>query len=141
MRYGLTIGFALVAAAAMASQGLAQVTPRMRPPGVTDSAISWGKALFHGSARCDRCHGLGGRGSPYGPDLADAVWWHGPGSYEWLVREVTHGIPANLTVTGDPMPAHGGVPMSEGDARAVAAYVWMISHPAKPPLRQMPEQQ
>jgi mono/diheme cytochrome c family protein len=119
----------------------AQVTPRARPAGVTDSAISWGKALFHGSARCDRCHGLGGRGTAYGPDLADGVWWHGPGSYDWLVREVAHGIPANLTVTGDPMPSRGAAPMSQVDVQAVAAYVWAISHPAQPPLRQMPEQQ
>lgn len=120
---------------------LAQVTPRERPAGVTDSAISWGKALFHGSARCDRCHGRGARGSPYGPDLADAIWWHGPGSYEWLVREVTHGIPANLTVTGDPMPARGQVNMSDADVRAVAAYLWAVSHPPKPPLWPGPEPQ
>jgi mono/diheme cytochrome c family protein len=132
----LALGLALGAVAAPLA---AQVTPRARPAGVTDSAISWGKALFHGSARCDRCHGLGGRGSAYGPDLADAIWWHGPGSYEWLVREVSHGIPSNLTVTGDPMPARGQVTMSEADVRAVAAYVWAISHPAKPPLSPAPE--
>jgi mono/diheme cytochrome c family protein len=124
-----------------ASPLLGQVTPRERPPGVTDSAISWGKALFYGSARCDRCHGLGARGTAYGPDLADAIWWHGPGSYEWLVREVSHGIPANLTVTGDPMPARGRVKMSDADVRAVAAYVWANSHPPKPPLSPGPEPQ
>jgi mono/diheme cytochrome c family protein len=128
-----------LALSAWAGPMMAQVTPRVRPDGVTDSTISQGRALFHGSARCDRCHGLGGRGSPYGPDLADAIWWHGPGSYEWLVREVTHGIPENLTVTGDPMPAHGPAKMSDAEVRAVAAYVWAISHPAKPPLRPGPE--
>jgi len=130
------LGLALCAAAAPM---VAQVTPRERPTGVTDSAISQGKALFYGSARCDRCHGLGGRGTPYGPDLADAIWWHGPGSYEWLVREVSHGIPENLTVTGDPMPARGRTNMSDSEVRAVAAYVWAISHPAKPPLLRGPE--
>jgi len=124
---------------AAATPVIAQATPRQRPTGVTDSAISRGKALFHGSARCDRCHGLGGRGTPYGPDLADAIWWHGPGSYDWLVREVSHGIPANLTVTGDPMPAGEQMNLSEAEVRAVAAYVWAISHPAKPPLARVPE--
>jgi mono/diheme cytochrome c family protein len=52
---------------------------------------------------------------------------------------VSHGIPSNLTVTGDPMPARGQVTMSEADVRAVAAYVWAISHPAKPPLSPAPE--
>jgi mono/diheme cytochrome c family protein len=109
------------------------VTPRDRPEGVTDSAITWGEALFRGPANCSRCHGDRGRGSEYGPDLADAVWWHGPGTFEWLVKEVTHGIPENLTVTGGRMPARGWAPMNEADVRAVAAYVWAISHPAKPP--------
>ena len=110
-----------------------QVVPRERPSGVTDSAIAWGQALFQGPANCSRCHGRTGRGSAYGPDLADAIWWHGPGSYEWLVREVSHGIPENLTVTGEPMPPRGQAAMNEQDVRAVAAYVWAISHPPKPP--------
>lgn len=129
-----TITVAWIVLALGGAGGLAgQVVPRERPSGVTDSAISWGKALFHGPANCSRCHGRDGRGTAYGPDLADAIWWHGPGSYEWLVREVTHGIPENLTVTGDPMPARGQTAMNELDVRAVAAYVWAISHPAKPP--------
>jgi mono/diheme cytochrome c family protein len=113
-----------------------QVTPRDRPADVTDSAIAWGRALFEGGANCSRCHGRDGRGTAYGPDLADAIWWHGPGTYEWLVQEVTHGIPEQLTVTGDPMPARGFAPMPEADARAVAAYVWAISHPPKPVRRE-----
>lgn len=116
----------------------AQVTPRDRPEGVTDSAIAWGEALFRGPANCSRCHGERGRGSGYGPDLADAIWWHGPGSFEWLVREVTHGIPENLTVTGGLMPARGWAPMNDADVRAVAAYVWAISHPPKPPPPEPP---
>lgn len=113
-----------------------QVRPPNRPAEVTDSAIAWGKALYEGSANCSKCHGDRGRGTEFGPDLADAIWWHGPGTYEWLVREVTHGIPENLTVTGQPMPPHGWVPMHEADVRAVAAYVWAISHPPQPPPRQ-----
>jgi mono/diheme cytochrome c family protein len=128
----------LVLGAAAAPIG-AQVTPRMRPAGVTDSAISRGKTLFYGAARCVRCHGLGGRGTPYGPDLADAIWWHGPGSYEWLAREVSHGIPSNLTVTGDPMPAGERLNLTDAEVHAVAAYVWAISHPSKPPLAHAPE--
>ena len=111
----------------------AQVPPPDRPEGVTDSAIAWGEALFRGPANCSRCHGDRGRGSGYGPDLADAIWWHGPGTFEWLVREITHGIPENLTVTGGRMPSRGWAPMNDADVRAVAAFVWSISHPPKPP--------
>ena len=125
--------WALLIATPFLAAGLdAQVIPRNRPAEITDSAIAWGKALFEGSANCSRCHGPGGRGTEYGPDLADAIWWHGPGSYEWLVREVTHGIPENLTVTGQPMPPRGWAPMHEADVKAVAAYVWSISHPPRP---------
>jgi mono/diheme cytochrome c family protein len=135
MRYGFLV---LIATVLPVTPALSQVTPRERPAGVTDSAIAWGRALFQGSANCSRCHGKSGRGTAYGPDLADAIWWHGPGTYQWLVKEVAHGIPRNLTVTGDPMPARGAVPMNELDTRAVAAYVWGISHPPKPPLPEPP---
>jgi mono/diheme cytochrome c family protein len=118
----------------------AQTLPRARPADITDSAIAWGKGLFEGSANCSRCHGVNGRGTEFGPDLADAIWWHGPGTFEWLVREVTHGIPENLTVTGLPMPARGWAPMHEADVRAVAAYVWSISHPPRPVPARMDRQ-
>jgi len=130
MRYLFSV---LLGGVVLATPAFGQVTPRERPAGVTDSAIAWGKALFQGSANCSRCHGRDGRGTEYGPDLADVIWWHGPGTYEWLVAEVTHGIPQNLTVTGGIMPARGTVPMNALDVRAVAAYVWAISHPPKPP--------
>ncbi len=132
MRYTIAGALLVTAIAATGPLG-AQATPRERPAGVTDSAITWGQSLFQGPANCSRCHGLNGRGTAYGPDLADAIWWHGPGTFEWLVREVNHGIPANLTVTGEPMPSRGMAPMNELDVRAVAAYVWAISHPPKPP--------
>ena len=138
MRYLFPV---LLGAVVLATPASGQVTPRERPAGVTDSAIAWGKALFQGSANCSRCHGKDARGTEYGPDLADVIWWHGPGTYEWLVREVTHGIPENLTVTGGIMPARGTAPMNELDTRAVAAYVWAISHPPKPPRPEAPRTQ
>lgn len=135
MRYLFSV---LLGGMALATPVSGQVTPRERPAGVTDSAIAWGKALFQGSANCSRCHGRDARGTEYGPDLADVIWWHGPGTYEWLVGEVTHGIPENLTVTSGIMPARGMAPMNELDTRAVAAYVWAISHPPKPPRPEPP---
>jgi len=110
----------------------AQGAPSARPSGVTDSAIAWGKALFHGSANCSACHGVGARGTEQGPDLADAIWLHGPGTYESIVTQVLHGVPARESVGGEPMPIRGWTPMNDADVRAVAAYVWSISHPPKP---------
>jgi hypothetical protein len=34
------------------------------------------------------------------------------------------------------MPARGMAPMNQLDVQAVAAYVWAISHPPKPPRRE-----
>jgi len=109
----------------------AQATPE-RPAGVTDSAIAWGNALYHGSANCAACHGAQGGGTDEGPALTGGLWLHGPGTYEWLVEQIKTGIPAHRTMTGKPMPMRGWVPMNDQDVQAVAAYVWSITHPPRP---------
>ncbi|HEX2449719.1 MAG TPA: c-type cytochrome, partial [Gemmatimonadales bacterium] len=68
-----------------ATPAAAQRAPAPRPPGVTDSAIVWGRHLFHGSANCAACHGDDAQGTRDGPALTGAIWLHGPGTYEWLV--------------------------------------------------------
>ncbi|MEP6573858.1 MAG: cytochrome c [Gemmatimonadota bacterium] len=109
----------------------AQVAAPPRPAGVTDSSIAWGSRLFHGSAKCSRCHGEEARGTDDGPALTGAIWLHGPGTYEWLVEQITRGIPAHQTWTGRPMPARGWSQMPDDDVRAVAGYVWSITHPPR----------
>lgn len=131
MRFVALLTLLLCAAAAEAS---AQGTrPEVRPAGVTDSAIAWGRELFHGSANCAACHGDGGRGTDRGPNLTGALWLHGPGTYESLIAQVNHGVPAGRSYSGEAMPPRGMVPMPEDAVRAVAAYVWSISHPPQPP--------
>jgi mono/diheme cytochrome c family protein len=130
MKAGRLIVLLLAGAGDLAAQG--QV-PSQRPPGVTDSAIAWGQNLFHGSAGCSTCHGEGGRGTERGPNITGAIWLHGPGTYESLIEQVKHGVPASRSYTGEGMPPRGKVPMSEEAVRAVAAYVWSISHPPQPP--------
>jgi mono/diheme cytochrome c family protein len=112
---------------------LAQVNPEPRPPGVTDSAVAWGKALFHGSANCSACHGVEGSGTTVGPPLTGALWLHGPGTYEWLADQIRRGIPAHGSMSGLAMPMRGWSMMNDDDVRAVAAYVWSITHPPRPP--------
>jgi mono/diheme cytochrome c family protein len=111
----------------------AQVSPRPRPEGVTDSSIAWGRQLFHGSANCASCHGREARGTDEGPALTGALWLHGPGTYAWLVDQIKRGIPAHQTWTGKPMPMRGWSNMPDDDVRAVAAYVWALTHPPRPP--------
>jgi mono/diheme cytochrome c family protein len=130
MRAGWVVVGLLAVAGDLAAQGR---PPSQRPPGVTDSAIVWGQHLFHGSAGCATCHGEGGRGTERGPNITGAIWLHGPGTYESLIEQVKHGVPASRSYTGEGMPPRGKVPMSEEAVRAVAAYVWSISHPPQPP--------
>ena len=54
-----------------------------------------------------------------------------PGTYEWLVEQIKLGIPAHETWTGKPMPMRGWSNMPDHDVRAVAAYVWAITHPPR----------
>jgi mono/diheme cytochrome c family protein len=111
----------------------AQVNPEPRPAAVTDSAVAWGKALFHGSANCSACHGVEGSGTDVGPPLTGGLWLHGPGTYEWLVDQIRRGIPAHSSMSGLAMPMRGWSLMSDYDVSAVAAYVWSITHPPRPP--------
>jgi mono/diheme cytochrome c family protein len=104
-----------------------------RPPAVTDSTIAEGKELFHGSARCNACHGDNGRGTDRGPSLTGAVWLHGDGSYDSIVKQVLHGVPASASMSGEAMPIRGWEPMNDEEVQAVAAYVWSITHPPRAP--------
>ncbi|NNG16006.1 MAG: cytochrome c [Gemmatimonadales bacterium] len=111
---------------ATVSPVLAQKATRERPPGVTDSAIAVGRALFHGTANCAGCHGVEGQGSEAAPALTDAVWLHGDGSYEMISKLVLHGVTRYESTEGKPMPMRGWAPISDDQVRAVAAYVWSI---------------
>jgi mono/diheme cytochrome c family protein len=129
MRRGQLVGWLVLMAASAAPGAAAQGAPR--PPGVTDSTIAWGWRLFHGSANCAACHGEDGQGTRDGPALTGALWLHGPGTYQWLIEQIKLGIPAHEAWTRKPMPMRGWTNMPDGDVRAVAAYVWSITHPPR----------
>ena len=97
------------------------------PAGVTREMVNKGKTLFGGAGLCLACHGPDGKGG-VGPNLTDQQWLHGDGSYEALVKLITAGVPLNDSKTGQMMPPKGGSGISEADVKAVAAYVWSLSH-------------
>lgn len=117
--------------AIVGGSGRAHAQESPRPVGVTDSSIALGRRLFHGAANCAGCHGREARGADEGPPLTGALWLHGPGTYEWLIEQIARGIPGHETWTGRPMPMRGWSNMPDGDVRAVAAYVWAITHPPR----------
>jgi len=105
----------------------AQVTPATLPSGVTQKMITDGGGIFKGAGLCFACHGQEAKGIPnLGANLTDAEWIHIDGSYEKIVETITTGTTSSAGVA---MPPKGGSAISEADVKAVAAYVWSLSHP------------
>jgi len=119
----LTVASTLALAAGSEAQDAAL------PAGVTPAMVAEGGKLFRGAGLCLSCHGATGTGG-IGPNLTDSTWIHVTGAYEELVQQITNGTTAKQSKSGVIMPPKGGGNLSEAQIRAVAAYVWTLSHPA-----------
>jgi mono/diheme cytochrome c family protein len=87
--------------------------------------IALGDSIFHGRAAggtCFTCHGQDAKGTQLGPNLTDAEWLHGDGSYQFIVSNVMSGVTTPKRFPGV-MPPRGGAPLTDDQVRAVAAYV------------------
>jgi mono/diheme cytochrome c family protein len=94
---------------------------------VTPALIAQGDKVFHGAGNCYACHGTNAQGS-VGPNLTDAEWIHSKGTYEDIVAQVTKGVTKEESKSGIVMPPKGGSTISDDDVKAVAAYVYSLSH-------------
>jgi mono/diheme cytochrome c family protein len=103
--------------------------PDSLPAGVTPAMIAQGKKLFSGDGLCFSCHGPEAKGL-VGPDLTDAAWLLGKGTFEEIVARILEGVPANKSKSGVVMPPKGGAKLKDEQVRAVAAYVWSLSRKA-----------
>jgi mono/diheme cytochrome c family protein len=103
------------------------------PAGVTLAMVAQGDTIFH-ARTCARCHGADAKGATNGPDLTTSTHMHVNGSYDSFVRIITDGVPKDSIKVAThpfPMPARGGArpaPMTDPEIRAVAAYVYSLSH-------------
>jgi cytochrome c oxidase cbb3-type subunit III len=124
-RFGIMAG---VFAALHAAPAFSQAKPAA-PAGVTPAAIAAGDSIFHGAGNCYACHGAKAEGA-IGPNLTDAEWLHGDGSFDFIVATVTKGIPQAETKMPNkiPMPAKGGSTITDDQVKQVAAYVYSLSH-------------
>jgi mono/diheme cytochrome c family protein len=118
-RLGLLLAFA---AARWASPAAAQT-----PAAVTPAAIAQGDSIFHSKGNCYACHGANAEGA-VGPNLTDAEWIHSDGSYDAIVKQITTGVPKEESKSGIPMPPKGGSTITDDEVKAVAAYVYSLSH-------------
>jgi len=99
------------------------------PAGVTSDMVREGQRLFGGAGLCSTCHGADARGlRGLAGDLTDGEWKHLDGSYRAIVSTVEKGVSAERSGTGIPMPPRAGANLTDEQVRALAAYVWTLSH-------------
>ncbi len=115
-------------AASAPAEGPAPGTP---PAGATVAMVAEGDSIFHGKAAgglCFTCHGTDAHGGPLAPNLTDTVWLTGDGSYAFIQKRVTEGMPKPTKPYMTPMLPKGGANLTPAEVKAVAAYVYSISH-------------
>ena len=110
------------------SEGAAMVEPVSAAP-FTDAMVQEGQEIYGGVGICAACHGPDGSGA-IGPNLTDDEWLIGDGEYEEIVDRITNGVSsAEATFRrGATMPPRGGGAITEDQVRAVAAYIYALSH-------------
>lgn len=118
-------------AAAAPAGGGATPAPGNPPAGATAQMVALGDSIFHGQAAggtCFTCHGPDAKGTPLAPNLTDTQWATGDGSYSFIQQRVTTGMATPTPPYSAPMPPKGGANLSDAQVKAVAAYVYSISH-------------
>lgn len=103
------------------------------PADVTPANVTLGDSLFN-TGSCQRCHGAKGIGGPRGPVLTDNQWDQlATGSFDEIVAVITTGVPKEkIKVTTRPNamnPRGGPMRLTDPQVKALAAYVWTLSHP------------
>lgn len=121
------IRFGFVASALIALHAAPATGQTAAPAAVTSQAIAQGDSIFHGAGNCYACHGANAEGV-VGPNLTDAEWIHGDGSYDFIVAMVTNGIPKEQSKSGIMMPPKGGSTITDEQVKQVAAYAYSLTH-------------
>lgn len=98
---------------------------------ITPQMIALGDSIFRGQAAngiCYTCHGPDANGTALAPSLRDSAWLNTDGSLGGIANTVRTGVlqPKQFPA---PMPAQGPPVLSEEQVRAVASYVYSLTHP------------
>jgi mono/diheme cytochrome c family protein len=75
-------------------------------------------------------HGLPwvrGQRDSTGSDLTDQKWLWSDGGFAGIAKTITDGVPQPKEYRS-PMPPMGGSQLTDDQVKAVAAYVWSLSH-------------
>jgi len=129
---GLLLAVATGSVAAQAPAKPAKQPAAAGADSITPAMVALGDSVFHGKTAggtCAVCHGQDAKGTAgLAPDLTDAKWLNGDGSYAFIVGLVETGVP-NPKESPAAMPPMGGAKLTPEQVRAVAAYVYSLSHP------------
>ena len=102
----------------------------LTPESITPQELALGDSIFHGlipPTSCQACHGPDAKGGTVAPNLTDSVWIHIDGSFPAIYKQIATGVAQPKQYLGQ-MPPFGGTPLSPEKHRAVAAYVYSLSH-------------
>lgn len=119
--------------AAAGAAALPDPQPGTPPSGATTAMLAEGDSIFHGlkaGGLCQTCHGPDATGTPLAPNLTDATWLTGDGTYAFIQQRVTTGMPKPTPPYSSPMLPMGGAQLTPQQIQSVAAYVYSLSHKA-----------
>lgn len=132
---GSTMAAAPAAApAASAATTTAVATGDVQADSITPAMVAEGDKIFHGQEGggiCFTCHGADAKGTQLAPPLVAHKWRTGDGSYAFLVKRITDGMPNPTPPYASPMPPMGGANLTAAQVKAVAAYIYSLSHKIK----------
>ena len=120
----------IVAAAAKPPEGANPDTGSAVPKEATREMVSLGDRIYHGEiggASCTGCHGDSSKGTSVGPDLTSKKWLWSDGSFAGIMKSITEGV-SKPKKYRSPMPPMGGAELTPEQVKALAAYVWSLSH-------------
>lgn len=112
----------------------AVATGDVQADSITPAMVAEGDKIFHGQEGggiCFTCHGADAKGTQLAPPLVAHKWRTGDGSYAFLVKRITDGMPNPTPPYASPMPPMGGANLTPAQVKAVAAYVYSLSHKIK----------
>ena len=95
------------------------------PQGASAEDVTAGQQIFTATGNCYTCHGPDAKGTALAPNLTDAEWINIDGTFAAIQQVVKTGV-ATPKSHPAPMPAMGGVQLSDDQVRQVAAYVWSL---------------
>lgn len=123
-----------VATIAATSLAVGLTVPGTQHTELSPAQVALGDSVYHGrvgGALCYVCHGPNGKGvDGVGPNLTDKEWLNADGTLSSIEKVVTDGV-AKPRKAPAPMPPKGGGQLTDAHIKAVAAYVYSLSHPSK----------